>query len=331
MRIAVFSAKNYDRQSLDKANRAYLKELVYFEAKLDANTALLAEGFDAVCVFVHDRLDSRVLKLLLKGKTRSIALRCAGYNNVDLKTAKALGFQVVRVPAYSPHAVAEHALGLLLDLNRHIHRSYFRVREGNFALEGLLGFDLFGKTVGIIGTGRIGLVMTRILKGFGCEVLAHDPIPDPECEKAGGRYVPLDGLFQGSDIISLHCPLTPQTHHLINGAAIARMKEGVTLINTSRGAILDTVAVIQGLKDGRIGNLGLDVYEEEDNLFFEDLSNTIIQDDVFSRLLTFPNVLITAHQGFFTQEALKSIADVTLANLDDLEKGRRCPNSVEDH
>ncbi len=329
MKVAVFSTKPYDRRSLDESNRAYSKEIVYFEPKLDAHTALLAEGFESVCAFVHDSLDSHVLKLLSKGKTRFIALRCAGYNNVDLPTAKALGLKVARVPAYSPHAVAEHAMGLILDLNRRIHRSFFRVREGNFSLEGLLGFDLYGKTVGVIGTGRIGLVMIQILKGFGCEVLAYDLVQNPECGKAGGAYVPLEELFRKSDIISLHCPLTPQTHHLINGAAVAQMKDGVMLINTSRGAILDTVAVIQGLKDGKIGNLGLDVYEEEDNLFFEDLSDTIIQDDVFSRLLTFPNVLVTAHQGFFTREALKAIADVTLGNLDDFEKGRPCPNLLD--
>ncbi|HUO57860.1 MAG TPA: 2-hydroxyacid dehydrogenase [bacterium] len=328
MKTAVFSTKPYDRGFLDAANRKYSKEITYFEPRLTAETALMAKGFETVCAFVHDDLKSHVLNLIHEGGTRHIVMRCAGYNNVDLKTVQALGMRVGRVPAYSPHAVAEHAVGLILDLNRRIHRSFFRVREGNFALEGLLGFDLFGKTAGVIGTGKIGLVMIQILRGFGCQVLAYDPYPTPECGKRGGEYVPLEELFRRSDIVTLHCPLTPQTHHLVNGNAISQMKDGVMLINTSRGGILDTVAVIQGLKDGKIGYLGLDVYEEEDNLFFEDLSNAIIQDDVFSRLLTFPNVLVTAHQGFFTAEALKAIGETTLANIDDFEKGRPCPNEI---
>lgn len=328
MKIAVFSTKPYDQRFLEEANRRYSKNITYFEHRLTVETVPLAEGFEVVCAFVHDHLNAEILKLLCKGGTKFIALRSAGFNNVDLKAAKSLGLRVARVPAYSPHAVAEHAMGLILDLNRRIHKSYNRVRDGNFALEGLLGFDLFGKTVGIIGTGKIGLVMIRVLQGFGCHVLAYDPFPNPECEKMGGRYVALDEIFQKSDIISLHCPLTPQTHHLINGYAVEQMRKGIMLINTSRGAILDTVAVIQGLKDGKVGYVGLDVYEEEDNLFFEDLSDQIIQDDVFSRLLTFPNVLVTAHQGFFTQEALRAIAETTLSNIDDMEKGRTCPNEL---
>jgi D-lactate dehydrogenase len=330
MKVAVFSTKPYDRRFLDEANRKYSNELFYFEPKLNAETALLASGFKTICAFVHDSLDAHVLKLLSNGGTRFIALRCAGYNNVDLKMAKELGMKVARVPAYSPHAVAEHAVGLILDLNRRIHRAYIRVREGNFALEGLLGFDLFGKTVGVIGTGKIGLAFIQIMKGFGSEVIAFDPIKTPDCEKFGARYVPLDELFQKSDVISLHCPLTPQTHHLINGNAVSQMKDGVMIINTSLGGILDTVAVIQALKSGKIGYLGLDVYEEEDNLFLEDLSNRVIQDDVFSRLLTFPNVLVTSHQGFFTQEALKAIAEATLSNIDDFDKGRPCRNEIEE-
>jgi D-lactate dehydrogenase len=328
MRIAVFSTKSYDRAFLDEANRKHSNEMTYYEPRLSAETAPLAEGYPTVCAFVHDDLDASVLRRLAHGGTRFLAMRSAGYNNVDLKTAAALAIRVGRVPAYSPHAVAEHAVGLILDLNRRIHRAYFRVREGNFALDGLLGFDLFGKTVGVVGTGKIGLVMIGVMKGFGCEVLAYDPVPNPECGKRGGAYVPLDDLFRRSDILTIHCPLTPQTHHLINGDAVSRMKDGVMLINTSRGGLLDTVAVIQGLKEGKIGFLGLDVYEEEDNLFFEDLSNRIIQDDVFSRLLTFPNVLVTAHQGFFTREALEAIARTTLANVEDFEKGRPCPNEV---
>ena len=328
MKTAVFNTKPYDRRFLDEVNRKFGKDLIYFEPKLNVETALLASQFETVCAFVHDDLQAHVLKLIAGGGTRFIAMRCAGYNNVDLRAAKALGLKVARVPAYSPHAVAEHAVGLILDLNRRIHRAFSRVREGNFALEGLLGFDLFGKTVGVIGTGKIGLVMVQILHGFGCKVLAFDPLPNPECGKLGGEYVSLEELFRRSDIVTLHCPLTPQTHHLVNGNAVSQMKDGAMLINTSRGGILDTVAVIQGLKEGKIGYLGLDVYEEEDYLFFEDLSNTIIQDDVFSRLLTFPNVLVTAHQGFFTEEALRAIGETTLSNIDDFEKGRPCPNEI---
>lgn len=328
MKIAVFSTKPYDRRFFDVANLKYSKDISFFEPPLNHETARLADGFKIICAFVHDILDSHTLKMLLEGGTRFIALRSAGYNNVDLKAAKTLGMRVARVPAYSPHAVAEHAVALVLDLNRRIHRAFARVRDGNFALEGLLGFDLCGKTVGVLGTGKIGLVMVQIMKGFGCEVIAYDPVPNSDCGKLGGQYVSLEELFHSSDIISLHCPLTPQTHHLINGNSVSQMKKGVMLINTSRGRILDTVAVIQGLKDGKIGYLGLDVYEEEDQLFFEDLSNKIIQDDVFSRLLTFPNVLVTAHQGFFTQEALKAIAEVTLSNIDNFEKGCPCPNEI---
>ena len=269
-----------------------------------------------------------MLQILAAGGTRVLALRCAGFNNVDLPTAAALGITVVRVSAYSPHAIAEHTVGLMLMLNRQLHRAYNRVREGNFALDGLLGFDLCGKTVGVVGTGRIGALVCRIMAGFGCTVLAHDLLPDPAVVALGVRYLPLADLLAASHIVTLHAPLTPATRHLIDAAAIARMKSGVMLINTSRGALVDTRAVIDGLKSGRIGTLGLDVYEEEGDLFFEDLSSTVIRDDVFARLLTFPNVVITGHQAFLTREALAAIATTTLANLTCVERGEACANQV---
>lgn len=320
MQVAVFSTKSYDRQFLEAENtaRGGRHRLVFLEPRLSAETALLADGAQAVCLFVNDQADARTLARLSAQGVGLIALRCAGFNNVDLAAARQLGIRVGRVPAYSPEAVAEHTLAMMLCLNRRIHRAYARVREGNFALEGLLGFDMKGKTVGVIGTGRIGSALLRILSGFGCRLLAYDPQPNPELPAA---YVPFATLLAESDIITLHCPLTPGTRHLIDAPAIARMKPGVMLINTSRGAIVDTRAVIEGLKSGRIGLLGLDVYEEEADLFFEDLSDQVIQDDVFARLLTFPNVLITAHQAFFTEEALRAIARATFDNLDAFAEG----------
>ena len=317
MKVAVFSTKNYDRQPLTAANAAvgYPHELNFLEAHLDSSTAQLAEGAIAVCPFVNDAVDRSAMTVLAAKGVKLVALRGAGFNNVDLNAAKELGITIARVPAYSPWAVAEHAVALILALNRKIVRSYARVREGNFALEGLLGFDLHGHAVGLIGVGRIGLVMARIMKGFGCEVIAFDPVPNAEIKAVGGRHAPLDELLSSSDIISLHCPLTPETRHLIDASAVERMKRGVMLINTSRGAVVDTRAAIDGLKSGRIGYLGLDVYEEEGDMFFEDLSDQLIQDDVFARLLTFPNVLITGHQAFFTAEALQAIAETTIANL----------------
>lgn len=336
MRIAVFSSKPYDREFLQAANEKYRYELTFFEPRLTSETAGLAMGFDAVCVFVNDRLDASVLEHLAAGGTRTIALRCAGFNNVDVPAAERLGMKIVRVPAYSPYSVAEHTAGLILTLNRKIHRAYARVREGNFSLSGLLGFDLHGRTVGIVGTGQIGTVVTRIMAGFGCRLLGHDPYRNPECESLGMEYVPLPTLLAESDIISLNCPLTPATHHLINAAAIDQMKRGVMLINTSRGAVVDTKAVVEGLKSGQIGSLGLDVYEEEADYFFENLSEQAIADDVLARLLTFPNVIITGHQAFFTEDALRSIAETTLGNLRDLEQSGRSANQVvaapgEDH
>ena len=320
MRIAVFSTKPYDRTFLDQANQVHQHQLVYLDARLTVETAALASGFSGVCVFVNDKLDREVLQLLHANGTRLIALRSAGFNNVDLPEAERLDMTVVRVPAYSPHAVAEHAVALILSLNRMTFRAYNRVREGNFSLDGLLGFDLYGKTVGVIGTGKIGLIFAGIMRGFGCRVLAHDPFPSVDA-KAFVTYVPLEQLFEEADIISLHCPLTPETHHLIDDAAIAQMKQGVMLVNTGRGRVVDTRAVIDGLKSGKIGRLGLDVYEEEENLFFQDLSQRVISDDQFMRLTTFPNVLITGHQAFFTAEALTNIAETTLANISAFEQG----------
>jgi len=314
MNVAVFSTKSYDQRFLERANRAHGHRLTFFEPRLLPATAALADGHDAVCAFVNDRLDDEVLTTLAGQGTRLIVLRSAGFNHVDLRAAERLGLTVARVPAYSPHAVAEHAAALLLALNRRIYRAYNRVREGNFALDGLIGFDLKGKTVGVVGTGKIGEAFARIVHGFGCEVLALDPYPNPALDGVA-RYVDQDELFSACDVVSLHCPLTPETYHLIDDGAIARMRKGVTLINTSRGQLVDTRAVIDGLKSGRIGRVGLDVYEEEGDLFFEDLSNRVIRDDVFSRLLTFPNVLVTGHQGFFTEEALTNIAETTLANV----------------
>ena len=328
MKIAVFSAKPYDRQFLDAASAGSGHQLTYLEARLEQETTPLAQGADAVCVFVNDRLDRGVVAALADAGVRLIALRCAGFNNVDLAAAEEHGLKVARVPAYSPHAVAEHTLALILSLNRKIHRAYARVREGNFALQGLLGFDLHGRTAGVIGTGQIGAVTARILKGFGCRVLAHDVRPDAGLAAEGVVYVPFEELLGQSDIVTLHCPLTPDTHHLIDAAALAQMKDGVMLINTSRGALIDTRAVTAALKNGRIGALGLDVYEEEANLFFQDLSGRVIQDDVFARLLTFPNVLITGHQGFFTEDALRNIAETTLANIDAFERGQPLVHEV---
>jgi D-lactate dehydrogenase len=324
MKIAVFSSKPYDEKSFLQTNATFNHEMVFFKEHLTEKTCALAEGFDAVCVFVNDKLDASLLEILASYQIRAIALRCAGFNNVDLVAAKRLKIPVVRVPAYSPHAVAEHALALILTLNRKTHRAYNRVREGNFALEGLLGFDLYGKTVGVIGTGKIGLTVVQILKGFGCRLLGYDVYPSDECKALGLEYVSLETLYSQADVITIHCPLTPETQHLINEKAINHMKPGVMLINTSRGAIVDTAAIIEGLKCQKIGALGLDVYEEENELFFEDWSESIIQDDVFSRLLTFPNVLITAHQAFFTQEALSKIATITLQNLTDIETSGHC-------
>lgn len=328
MRVAMFSTQRYDRESFVKANSGYGHEIKFLKAGLSLETATLAKGFDAVCLFVHDEASREVQEQLKEGGTSTIALRSAGFNNVDLEAASELGIRVVRVPAYSPSAVAEHALALILSLNRKIHRAHARVREGNFSLDGLQGFDVHGKKAGIIGTGRIGALLAKMLVAIGCDVVAHDVHPNLECEALGIPYVPLEDLFKASDIISLHCPLLPSTRHIVDERAVALMKPGVMLINTSRGELIDTRAVIEGLKSGKIGYLGLDVYEEEEVLFFKDLSNEVIQDDIFARLMTFSNVLITSHQGFLTHEALSQIAETTLKNLSMLERGEKCANEV---
>ena len=319
MQVNVYSTRSYDRQALERANAAAGASghrLNFLEVRLDASTVATAAGADAVCVFVNDQINRAVLQALQGLGVRLVVLRCAGFNQVDLAAAQELGIAVGRVPEYSPYAVAEHTLALLLTLNRKIHRAYARVREGNFALDGLLGFDMHGRTVGVVGTGRIGETFCRLLTGFGCTLLAFDPVPNPACGAMGVQYVPLPELLARSDVVSLHCPLTPQTHHLIDAAAFARMKRGAMLLNTSRGAVVDTQAAINALKAGTLGSLGLDVYEEEGGLFFRDLSGAGIQDDVFARLLTFPNVVVTGHQAFFTEDALAAIASTTMANLD---------------
>jgi D-lactate dehydrogenase len=328
MRVVVFSAKPHDRVFLTEAN-AGRHELVFLEPRLVLETAKLAAGAEAVCLFVHDHADEPILAALAGMGVRHIALRCAGFNNVDLAAAARHGISVARVPAYSPHGVAEHAAALLMTLNRRVHRAYTRVRDGNFALEGLLGFDMHGKTVGIVGTGKIGVCFAAIMHGFGCKVLAFDIAQNPEALALGVEYCTLEQLFAESRVISLHCPLTPQTRHLINSAALAQMQRGVFIINTGRGPLVDTPAAIRGLKSGRIGALAIDVYEEEEGVFYEDLSGGILADDQLARLLTFPNVLVTSHQAFFTREAISAIAATTLGNLDDFAAGRACPNTLK--
>jgi D-lactate dehydrogenase len=328
MKVMVFSAKGYDRESLVPAAERAGHELEFLEDRLGPSTAGLARGCRAVCAFVNDRADHETLEVLADAGVEVLALRCAGFNNVDLPSAKRLGITVVRVPAYSPNAVAEHTIALILALNRHITRAAIRVRDANFSLEGLVGFDLRGKTVGVVGTGKIGALVARLLWHFRCEVLAYDPFVDASLAELGITYVPLDELFARSRIVSLNCPLTPETRHLVNEGSIGKMQPGVMLVNTGRGGLVDTSAVIEGLKSGQIGAVALDVYEEEADLFFEDRSTQVLADDVFARLLTFHNVLVTAHQAFLTAEALEAIADTTMGNLSDIEAGRPCPNVV---
>jgi D-lactate dehydrogenase len=329
MRVAVFSTKPYDRQFLEAANVAHGHELRFFEPRLTTETVRLAEGFAGVCIFVNDQLDRAALEMLAAGGTRLVALRCAGFNNVDLRAAGELGIEVVRVPAYSPHAVAEFTVGLILSLNRRIHRAYVRTRDNNFALDGLLGFDLHGRTVGVIGTGAIGAIVARIMRqGFACEVLAYDLQERPELVEMGVRYTAPRELAAASDIITLHCPLTPQTRHIVNKETLTRTKRGFMLVNTSRGALVDCEALIEGLKSGQIGAAALDVYEQEADFFFEDLSGEVIQDDVLQRLLTFPNVLLTGHQAFFTRDALTAIAGTTIASITAFDRGEPLANRV---
>lgn len=327
MKVAVFSTKSYDREYLDKLNQERKHELVYFEASLKAETVRLAENFDAVCVFVNDKIDKELIEKLKRLGIKLIVLRCAGFNNVDIEAACEQNMPVLRVPAYSPNAVAEHALALIMTLNRKTHKAYNRVREGNFSIERLTGFDLNGKTIGVIGTGKIGCIFAKIMLGLGCEVIAFDKFPNLELQDLKVKYLPLEDVFKQSEIISLHCPLTPETKHIINNNSLNMMKKGVMIINTSRGKLIDTDAAIQALKEGRIGYLGVDVYAQEENLFFKDLSEMVILDDKISRLMTFPNVLVTAHQAYFTDNALTQIAATTLKNLSDFEQGSIDPKN----
>lgn len=328
MRVTVFSTKAFERESLGRVNRSAGHDLVFREERLTAGTAPLAAGSECACLFVGDSADRAAIRALRDAGVRLLALRSAGFNHVDLDAAAEMGMTVARVPAYSPHSVAEHAAALILALNRKTHRAFNRVREQNFSIEGLMGFDLCGKTVGVVGTGKIGEAFARIMLGFGCRVIAFDPAPSEACVLAGVKYVEIGALWRESDVIALHCPLTPQTRHLVNAGAFAAMKPGAMLINTSRGAVVDARAAIDALKSGRLGALGIDVYEEEDNLFFRDLSSEVIQDDTFVRLMTFPNVLITAHQGFFTREAVDGIAQTTLGNISAFEQGGVDPENL---
>ena len=321
----MFDTHHYERDAFEAANEQVGHTLTFLEPRLTRETAALASGHEVVCSFVNDKLDAQSLDQLAAVGIRLLALRSAGFNHVDLVAASRLGLRVVRVPAYSPYAVAEHAVALVLSLNRKLHRAYARVREWNFSLEGLVGFDLHGKTVGLVGTGRIGQVAARIFRGFGCTVLAFDERPGVSL---GIEYVPLDELYRRADIVSLHVPLTPSTHHLVNAAALASMKRGGMLINTSRGALIDSRALIDALKSGHLAAAGLDVYEEEEGIFFQDLSNRVLEDDVLARLLTFPNVLITSHQAFLTREALANIAQVTLENVTMFRDGAALVNEV---
>jgi D-lactate dehydrogenase len=329
MLVAVFGTKKYDREHFLVANSQHHHDLQFLEPPLSAMTVSLAREVPCVCVFVNDHVDRPVIEELANHGTRLIALRCAGYNNIDLKAAKEHDMTIVRVPAYSPHAVAEHAVALILTLNRKTHRAFNRVREGNFSLEGLIGFDLHGKTVGVVGTGKIGAIFCRIMAGFGCRVLANDIRENPEAIAVGAEYVSRQQLFAESDIISLHCPLTSETHYLINEAAIQTMKPEVMIVNTGRGALINATAAVHALKANRIGSLAMDVYEEEERVFFEDQSARGLRDDVLARLLSFPNVLITGHQAFLTHEALHNIAETTLANIAQFERGEPCSNQVE--
>ncbi len=322
-RIAFFDTKPYDRRYFDQANESFGYEIRYYRGRLNDNSVPLTQDADVACIFVHDEASAPIIRQLKDNGVRLLALRCAGFNNVDLKAAAECGLPVVRVPRYSPYAVAEHAVALMLALNRKIHRAYWRTRDGNFSLHGLMGFDMHGKTAGLIGTGQIARILARILKGFGMKVIAFDPYPDLGwAETEGVNYVPLNELYARSDIISLHCPLTPETEYLINDESIARMKDGVMIVNTGRGKLIHTDMLIEGLKNNKIGSAGLDVYEEEADYFYEDKSDKIIDDDTLARLLSFNNVIVTSHQGFFTREAVRNIAEVTLENIRDFLEGK---------
>lgn len=326
MNIAVFSTYSYDEEFLNHYNTGH--SLTFFKLPLTLQTANLVQGFDAVCVFVNDTVSAEVLTILKQQGVQLIVLRCAGFNNVDVKAAGALGIPVLRVPAYSPEAVAEHTVALILTLNRKTHKAYNRVREGNFSLERLLGFNLHNRKVGIIGTGNIGKAVCNILKGFGCNIYAYDVYPDAGLEARGVTYAPLDEVLRDADVVSLHCPLMDSTRHLINAETLKLFKPGAMLINTSRGGLINTPDVIEALKERQLGYLGLDVYEQEGSLFFHDLSEDVIQDDLIMRLISFPNVLITSHQGFFTKEAIGQIATTTFANIDAFAANKELVNRV---
>ena len=329
-RIVFFGAKSYDRESFDKVNEKFGFELKYFKAHPTLDNVSLTQGATAVCVFVNDPVNADIVRAMADHGVKLIALRCAGYNNVDLQAAAEVGIRVVRVPAYSPHAIAEYALALMLAADRHIPRAVTRTRDGNFSLQGLLGFDLYGKTLGVIGTGKIAKVLVRMLSGFGMTILGYDPYPDEEFALVNAmQYVTLDELFQRSDIITLHCPLTPETRYVINAESIAKMKDGVMIVNTGRGQLIDTNALIEGLKSRKIGSAALDVYEEEGNYFYEDTSDAVIVDDTLARLLSFNNVYVTSHQAFFTREALHTIANTTLRNVKDFVEGKSLINEVK--
>lgn len=329
MKVAFFNTKSYDRESFKAHLPDFQHSISFIDAQLDHRTILLAEGHRAICSFVNDPIDEKMLKKMNALGIQLIALRCAGYNQVDLQAAKDLGIKVVRVPAYSPEAVAEHAMALILTLSRKTHKAYNRVRENNFSLEGLTGFNIHGKTVGVIGTGAIGRAFCRIALGFGCQILAYDVIENEEMKNLGVSYLPLKEVLSSSQILSLHCPLTPHTRHLINAETLSYMRDGIGLINTSRGALIDTKAVIRALKSKKLGYLGIDVYEQEEHIFFQNLSEEILQDEQISRLMTFPNVLITGHQAFLTKEALEQIALTTLNNLSEFESGSKLSNEIE--
>jgi D-lactate dehydrogenase len=328
MKVSVFSTKSYDQKYFEEYNKNNNHKLAFFDTNLNAQTTELTREFDAVCVFVNDKLNAKVIKKLAKNNIKLIALRCAGFNNVDLEAAEKHHIKVTRVPAYSPQAVAEHALSLILTLNRKTHKAYNRIKEGNFSLKGLIGFDLHNKTVGVIGTGKIGIAFCRIMLGLGCEVVAFDVNPQDALKKEGVNYVSLEKLYQKSDIISLHCPLMPATKHIINDASISQMKDRVMIINTSRGALINTEDVIKNLKAKNIGYVGIDVYEQEEEIFFEDKSEQIIEDDTLIRLISFPNVLITSHQAFLTDEALTEIAQTVLQNIQDFEDDKPLVNEI---
>lgn len=327
MKIACFSTKSYDKEYLSKAIVAP-HSIVFFEESLNPNTVGLLTGFDGICVFVNDKLDNNLLQQIASAGIKAIFLRCAGFNNVAISTATSLGIKVYRVPAYSPYAVAEHAVALVLTLNRKTHKAYNRVKEYNFSIERLHGFDVHGKTVGVIGTGTIGLVFAKIMLGFGCKVIAFDPTESDDAKQLGIQYVALEDVLKQADILSLHCPLNQHTRHMISTKEFSIMKHGAMLINTSRGALIDTKEAIEALKTGALGYLGIDVYEEEEKLFFHDFSESIISDDILMRLMTFPNVLITSHQAFFTHEALTQIAETTYQNMLDFTHGTSSTNQL---